>query len=82
MGKGNYILHVRLKLRKRYLYYGSLVAMFQSLSVDQIDVSLNDLYRNEFFKLSGKFANSKFLLERVEVIRSKQKAKLDNAKVL
>ena len=57
-------------------YFGSLAAIYHFITPDQLGVTLTDLYRHEdAFKKTGKFANHKCSLKRVEVLRAKRKGR-------
>jgi hypothetical protein len=65
------MLHLTLCTGQQF-YFGSLAAIYQFLTPEQLGITLHEFYRHEEnFKKTGKFSNHKCSLKRVEVLRAK-----------
>lgn len=69
------IIHIELLGPKEHHHFGSLAAVFEHLTEDQVGISLAKLYRNEQFKKNYKFVNEKCIITKAEVKRKKHTVK-------
>lgn len=70
MNRSEPIIH--LEINGKHYHYGSLAAIFDQFTAEDIGMSLKDLYRNQKFKMTGHIKTAKCRIARVEVKRKKQ----------
>lgn len=66
------IIHVRLIFEKKDYYFGSLAAIYTTLTSDQVGVKYNTL-RNAKWKDISVYQTSRAIIKQGELIRSERK---------
>lgn len=63
------VIHVYLKSEDKHLYFGSVKAIYQNLTSEQIGCSYDSLVRRGFSEDPNKFENSRCIIRKGEIIR-------------
>jgi len=67
------IIHIEFNNPKAHLHFGSLAAVYEYLTSEDVGISLNALYRKKSFKEKGQISTNKCIITRAEVLRKKHK---------